>query len=173
MLEVLDKDWVLRWATENAGRVERRDDGCPGAGEQFAVLLEHEEVTPPGDRPNGGPAEGHDHVPGAGFDLTSQTPMTGEDGPSRWPTVGWTAGDRVGDEEFPFEEPSLVGGPPEDGARCAPERLSLDDLLGARRLADEDDAARWVAAWADSRAEAVRTAETRVDGRHSASVARR
>ena len=116
--------------------------------------------------------ERHNDGPGMGFDVANQTAMTGGDGPSRWRTVGWTAGDRVGDEEVPFEESRLGDCPPEDITGSAPKRLFLDDLRRARGLTDEDEAARGVAAWADGHAEAVRAAEAWVDGRHGASVSR-
>jgi hypothetical protein len=54
---------------------------------------------------------------------------------------------------FPYPvKPSLVDCSPEDVTGWPSERLSLDDLLGARGLAGEDDVARGVAAWADGHA---------------------
>jgi hypothetical protein len=157
VLEVRHEHGVFGRTTEDTGRVERRYDGCPDAGEQSPMLRQHEERTPPGHGPDGSPAEGHDHCPGMQFEVMDQSPTTAVDGPNRRRSVGRTAGDRVGDEEVPFKKASLVDGPPEHIARWPPERLSLDDLLGARRIADEDDAAGGVAAWADGYAESVRT----------------
>jgi hypothetical protein len=39
MLEARDEHWVLGRTTEDTGRMERRDDGCPDAREQFPVTL--------------------------------------------------------------------------------------------------------------------------------------
>ena len=53
-------------------------------------------------------------------------PLTSVDGLGRGGTVRRTAGNRVGDEQVAFEEPSLIDGLPQDIARPPPKRLSFD-----------------------------------------------
>ncbi len=151
--------------------MERWHDGAPVTVDLPAAVPEHAKPALPCHGPNGGPPEGDNYGPGTRFDVTHESLVAGVDGLGRWPNTGRTAGERIGHEELGFEESSLGYCLPQHVARSPPERLSLVDLLRTGGLADEDDAARWIAAGPDCRA-AVWTAGAVVDGQHGASVAR-
>lgn len=173
MLEDLDEHRALCWATEDAGRVKRRQDRPPNRRERRTVGVHHSEPPPPGHGPDGRQTESHDDCPGAGFDVTHESSPAGFDSLDCW--VDWVrhARNRIGDEEVARRESRLSERLRQHSARRPDERTARLDLLPTGGFADEDDAARTVAPWPDGGAElAVWTAGAVIDGRHSASVAR-
>jgi hypothetical protein len=172
-LEVLDEQRPLSRITKDPGWMERWHDGSPSGREYLTPIPQDPEPSLAGQSPDGRPPKGNDDRTGICLDLVHESSPTGIDCLDRGLGRMRLAGHGVRDEEIALSKLSGVEGFPEHVARPPLEWASSDDLLRARRLADDDDPTRGIAARTDRRAEvAVGATGTVLGGRHDLSLYR-
>jgi hypothetical protein len=153
--------------------MDGRDDRSPSRCEHPTAISEDTEPSLAGQSSDGRSAKGNDYSSGRCLDVVHESCSACVDCPDSGLGRVRPAGNGVGDENVGLPKVDIAEGLPKHIASWPNKGALVDDLLCARGLTDEDDAARGPATGADGRAIlAIWTAEAMLDDWHGRSVTR-